>query len=790
MWALLSVRTTVEGTVVGLERPAALLALPVAVAALVLLVRYRASGTASRRSRRLLLAARVVVATLIVVSAAGPFTVVTTETQGDPSVSMLVDRSDSTAVSPAVAEELAEDVEAEGVPVTVSTIGQGTDSRIGDGVAANVRENGSVVVVSDGRVTGGRSLAETAEFARSVNATISAVSAEPTRTERYVTLSGPSKASVGVESQFLVQVSGVQATDPVEVTVSVDGQQVASERIAEGTGSVPVSHTFESTGDHRITAEIDGDDEFEVNDVARKTVRVVDQPRVLYVSRGEYPLREYLGQLYDVETAESVPENLDPYYAVVVQNVAAGDMGNVDELQRFVIDGGGLLMAGGPDSFENGNYANSSVASMLPVTFGESSPGSARIVMLIDVSGSAGDGMRIQKAIALDALSQLDDDNTVGVVGFNQRAYSVADPVQLSEGRGDIEDRIRRLQAGGATNIANGLRGAEEMLGGQRGTVILVSDGGDTASRSAVVANALGRQGIRVIAVGAGRNVNEGVLRRIAEESGGNYFRADETDRLRLLFGGGSRQFEGEGLTVVDSSHFVTSGVTLESNPGRANDVSMRPGANFLVAGPDGTPAAASWRYGLGRVATITTYEEGGGLDGLLRQPDSLLVTKSVNYAIGDPERKATGVTDVADTRVGESTTVVYRGAAPPEGTDLSFGATDEGVYRARTTPDSVGFETAAGATYAANYPAEYAGFGTSTALADAVRATGGKQFDRGDAAEIAEFARQRSTRVRDVRRSWDWALLTAALLLFLTEVIVRRLQVYNGRTRSESGLP
>ena len=791
MWGALAVRTALsDGTVVGLERPLVLVALPVVVGALALLIHYRASGTAATRSRRLLLASRVVVATLIVVAAAGPFTVVTTETQGDPSVSMLVDRSNSTDVSPDVAEDLAADVEEEGVPVTVSTVGQGTNSRIGDGVAANLRENGSVVVVSDGQVTGGQSLTETAEFARSVNATISTVSPEPTRTERYVTLTGPDKASVGVESRFLVRVEGVEAGSPVDVSVSIDGEEVATERLAEGTGAVPVSHTFESTGSHRITAEIDGEDVFAVNDVARKTVRVVDQPRVLYVSRGNYSLGTYLDQLYRVDRAESVPENLDPYYAVVVQNVAADDLGNVDELQRFVIDGGGLLMTGGPNSFENGGYANSSVGSMLPVTFGPSAPGSARIVMLIDVSGSAGSGMRIQKAIALDALSQLDDDNVVGVVGFNYQAYGVSEPAPLSDNRGVVRDRISRLQAGGATNIANGLRGAEEMLGGQRGTVILVSDGGDTESRSAVVANALGRQGIRVITVGAGRNVNEGVLRRIAEESGGNYFRASETERLRLLFGGGSRQFQGEGLTVVDSGHFITSGVTLESSPGSVNDVSMRPGADFLVAGPDGTPAVASWRYGLGRVTTITTYAEGGGLGGLLSRPDSLVVTKSVNYAIGDPERKASGVTDVSDTRVGEPTTVVYRGDDPPSGSDLAFSAVGEGVYRAEETPTEVGYRTAAGATYAANYPAEYAGFGTSSALSDAVEATGGREFSSDQAAEIARFAREQSTRVRDVRRNWDWALLTAALLLFLTEVIVRRLQVYNGRTRTESGLP
>ena len=787
----MAVRTTVaDGTVIGLDRPALLVVLPVVAVLFALLVRYRATGTASKRSRRLLLASRVVVATLVVVAAAGPFSVVTMETQGDPTVSLLVDRSDSTTISPDVAERLSTAIEDQGVPVTTSTIAQGTDSRVGDGIAANLRENGSVVVVSDGQVTGGQSLTETAEFARSLNATISTVRTEPSRTERYVTLAGPSKASAGVESRFLVEVRGVQVDSPTEVTVSVDGEAVTTERLDEGAGRVPVSYTFEGTGSHEITAEIDGSDAYPINDRALKTVRVVEQPRILYVSRGDYALQSYLGQLYDVETASSVPDDLSPYYAVVVQNVAAGDLGNVDELQRFVIDGGGLLMVGGGNSFENGGYANSSIAATLPVTFGESTPGSARIVMLIDVSGSAGSGMRIQKAIALDALSQLDDDNTVGVVGFNYQAYGVVEPAPLSRNRETVADSIRRLQAGGATSIANGLRGAEEMLAGQRGTIILVSDGGDAESPSAVVADTLGRQGVRVVAVGAGRQVNEAVLRRVAEESGGNYFRADETDRLRLLFGGGSRQFQGEGLTVVDSGNFITSGVRLESNPGRVNDVSMRPGANFLVATPDGTPAVASWRYGLGRVATITTYGPDGGLDGLLQQPDSLLVTKSVNYAIGDPERKATGVTDVADTRVGEPTAVIYRGESPPADTDLPFTAVDEGVYRAQVTPTSVGFKSAVGATYAANYPAEYAGFGTSSALSDAVRATGGRQFERGQAAEIAAFARQQATRVRDVRQTWDWAFLLAGLLLFLTEVVVRRLQVYNGRTRSESGLP
>jgi hypothetical protein len=397
--------------------------------------------------------------------------------------------------------------------------------------------------------------------------------------------------------------------------------------------------------------------------------------------------------------------------------------------------------------------------------------------------------MRLQKSIALDALDQLGDENVVGIVAFNFRAYSVAEPQPLAENRGFLEDRIRRLQSGGATTISAGLRGAEEMLAGEQGTVILLSDGQDAVGEAATVANQLGSRGTRVITIGAGRNVDERTLQRIASQSGGTYFRATETDRLRLFFGGASRRFEGEGLTIVDPNTFITAGVTLESSPAAANDVSVRRGAEFLVATNDGTPAVASWRYGLGRVATVTAYGDDGTLDGLLQRPDSLLLTKTVNYAIGDPERKSEGVADVADTRVGESTTVVYRGERRPQADGVQFSQTSPGVYRATLSANRTGFEEVLGASYAVNYPREYDAFGQTGELRSVVQTTGGRQFEPNQAAEIAAFARQESTRVREIEQSWTWLALLLALLAYFAEVVVRRLQVYRGRSRLESGL-
>ncbi|WP_136588959.1 VWA domain-containing protein [Salinigranum halophilum] len=781
---------TLGDAVVGLERPLALVALPVVLAALWWLV-MRGEGTASTRSRRLVFASRVLVAVLLVTAAAGPFTVVTRETTGDPRVTLLADRSESMQVNQNVTERLATNIEEEGVPVTVATIGDGTQSRIGDGVAANLRENGSVVLVSDGQVTDGRSLGSAADLATSLNATVSTVDLDTDEPERYVTVSGPAKAAAGVESTFLVRVDGTElgADGGIsQLTVTADGEEVLSREV-NGSGSVDFSYTFDSVGSHRITANVSGPDTFEQNNVYRKTVRVVQRPKVLYVSRGRYPLQDYLSSLYDVERAQSVPEDLDEYYAVVLQDTRAQDVGNVDTLQRFVIDGNGLVVVGGDNSFENGGYEGSSVASMLPVTFGEASAGSATVVLAIDISGSAESGMRLQKSIALDALDQLGDENTVGIVAFNYQAYSVAEPQSLAENRGFLEDRIRRLESGGATSISSGLRGAEEMLGGEQGTVILLSDGQDSVGEAATVANQLGSRGTRVITVGAGRSIDERTLQRIASQSGGTYFRATETDRLRLFFGGSSRQFEGEGLTIVDPNSFITSGVTLESNPSAANDVAIRRGADFLVATGDGTPAVASWRYGLGRVATVTAYGSDGTLDGLLQQPDSLLVTKTVNYAIGDPERKTEGVADVTDTRVGESTTVTFRGTTRPESDAVEFRQTSTGVYQATLTPTEAGYGDVLDATYAVNYPREYGAFGQAAELRSVVQTTGGRQFEPNEAAAIVEFARQESTRVRELEQSWTWLAILLALVLYFSEVVLRRLQVYRGRSRSESGL-
>jgi hypothetical protein len=758
------------------ESPLFLLLIPIAAAALYYVL--IADGTGSERRRYALLASRVVVVSLLIMAFAQPYVVQTTTVEGEERVHVLIDGSESMQVFEDVGEEIASEVESEGVNVETTRIAQGNSSPIGDAVMSNIERDGSVLLVSDGQVTDGRSLVSAAEAARAVNAQVNAVNLSATETEKNVWVEGPSKASQGVEETFSVCVGGVNLDQTGgTATVEVDGQQVAQKDSTAGCEEF--THSFDSTGSYEMTATVDaaGQDTYTNNNEFYKTVRVVERPRILYVSQNRYPLLELLDQLYDVETAETVPSDLSGYYAVVTQNLPANNAGDLESLQEFVIDGNGLLVAGGPNAYDTGGYEESILGDIVPVKSGETSR-TSDLVLLIDVSGSTQEGIDVEKGLALDALEQMGDGNRVGVVAFNHNAYSVQEMRELSTARGEIERSIQRLQSGGSTDISIGLQGAEDMLGGS-GNIILISDGiVDEQRRGTAIdtARRLGAQDINVVSVGVGElSTNEDVMRSIADASGGSYFRATDTERLRILFGGQDRQPEGSGLTIVDSSHFITDGVETSAELPSAHEVSVKATGRFLVSTGSGDVALASGRYGLGRVVSVTAHTGNGVLGGLLSEPDSALVSRSVNWAIGDPERLTTDVYDVEDTNVGQTTEISYRGGTRPSG-GLDFSQTSENMYVATVTPTERGFKTAGNAKYAVNYAPEYAGFGMSSSVYRATESTGGGVYEPSETGAIAQEVRSHASEPRETQRDLSWIALLVALLVYLVEVSLRRI--------------
>ena len=767
---------------VGFERPLFFAALPVVLAAVAVLFYWNVGpGAPTGRTRALMIAARVLVAVLLVTAAAGPYVVDVSRSVGEPEVQLLVDDSASMDVYDADAESIAGSIEAEGVPVRRTTIASGESSAIGDEVLRSIEAGSHVVLLSDGRVTEGRSLGSAVDVAAERNATISALRLDPARPERLVRVEAPETTTAGAEESILVTVGGVGETDAT-VTVTIDGEQVREETVGEPT-SIELEHAFEEPGDHRIEAAIDagGEGGFERNTVFRRVVRVVEPPEVLYVSRVDYPLETYLGGLYDVTRAESVPdrEALDRYHAVVIQDLAAGDLGNVGALQSYAADGNGVVVAGGDNAYGRGGYASSSIATLLPVRFDEA-VGGDDVVLVVDVSGSAEETMPRIRGLSLDILEQIGDESRLGVVAFDSNAQVVSELRPLESERSELQETIRRLQAGGGTDIGAGLRAAGGMLEGG-GEVILITDGVDDSEQALVAAEELAAENVRVTGVGFGYWSDDDRLAEIAGATGGTYIQPDETERLRLFFDSGAAPPEADSLVVADRTHFITDGVETESDPSSANDVEVRDGARLLVTTSEGDPAVTSWRFGLGRVVSLTAYDADGSLGGLLSPPDAELTTRSVNWAIGDPRRKRTDVTSVDDASRGAETRAVYRGPARPTGTELDFVRTDTERFEATFTPEAVGYDSVLDAEYAVNYAAEYGAVGQASAVEAAIDRTGGRAFEPSETAAIAEFTRSKTTRERAIQRPFGWVLLALALLVYLGEVAARRLgEIYS----------
>jgi hypothetical protein len=771
---------------VWFETPLALGAIPVAAAVLYYVT--VASGAGSKRRRYAIFLSRFAVVGLLVVAFAQPFVVETTTVQGEQRVQILIDDSDSTEVFEDVGEEIAAGVEQQGINVRTTRIGKGDSSPVGDALVSNIESDGNVLLITDGHTTSGRSLGGAAASANSLNAQVSAVKLEPTEAETYVSLKGPGKVSQGVEETFEVCLGGASPGNvQSSVTVDIGGETAFQESVSAGCEEF--KHTFENTGEYRMTATSGADDTYDRNDVFRRTVRVVEKPKVLYVSPNQYPLLDLLDQLYDVETRSKVPSDLSGYQAVVTQNLPANSAGDLSALQEFVIDGNGLLVAGGPNAYGNGGYDESILGDMVPVRSG-SPDRTGDVVLLLDVSGSAdGDLSRI-RGLGLDAIESMGDGNRAGLAFFDHRPHPNIVPLgDLSSNRAEMRQKIRTLnpQSLGkfrGSDISAGLRAAEKTLNGA-GDVVVVSDGllyDDPPERGildpAGVAEAkrLNRKGINIYTVGVGeQQTDHRVMRSLAELGGGTYIRGTRTERLKLFFGGSDKSPEGSGLSIINGNHFITQGVETPTDLPTANDVKTKPTGKFLVSTGKGETAMASGRYGLGRVVSVTAHTGDGVLGGLLQQPDSTLVSRAVNWVIGDPQRGATDVFSVEDTRVGEATEVSYTGSSAPS-TEIDFSKRGSNEYVAAVTPSETGFESVGDTEYAVNYAREYGGFGMSNSVLRAVDNTGGSVYEPGQTEAIAEEVRAHQTQQREAKQGLDWIPLALALLLYLTEVSLRRL--------------
>ncbi|HDN66008.1 MAG TPA: VWA domain-containing protein, partial [Methanosarcinales archaeon] len=630
-----------------------LLAIPVLVAAAYLIRKGHKKG---------IIIARTVVFLLLIVALASPYDLVSrTVFDETPSVIIIDDHTASMSLFDNDTGARVYDRLQSRTPTSTHQI-TGVRSAIGDAITEFAQGNDNVLLVTDGNNNYGFDLADTIAFATTINTTVCAIKREPEQNDLSVEIIGSKDVIAGSEQSFtvIVRQAGDEARYALSVTVDdvrvVDKQVTQTDR--EETVSIP--HTFQSTGSHTIKAEImtESEDTRQDNNVFYKSVYVVPKPKILLSTVRNSPLSQTLSELYDTTTVSSVasadPEN---YLAVVLDNAHVNDLSKdeLGKLRMYLQNGGGLVVAGGDRAYDLGGYYNSQFETLLPVRSKESEGEGENVgvVIIIDISGSVGTeygadtALSMEKALAVNILRGISINDHIGVIAFNNYAYTVS-PLTRGLYKSTIEDKITRLQHGGQTYMDTAQSAASTMLDGYVGakSVIIISDGELTGGVDASLnlAKAMADSGITTYAVGVGDTTNEDFMKSLASAGRGIYYNPAESERLNIIFGEKPEEPEDTtkgdfSISVLNPNHFITENLALSGSITGYNKVTPKTGAQTLVTTGAGKPVATAWRLGMGHVVSLST-DDGAGWSGTLYSGDNAeLISRMVNWAVGDPRR-------------------------------------------------------------------------------------------------------------------------------------------------------
>jgi len=504
-----------------------------------------------------------------------------------------------------------------------------------------------LVVLWDGNQAVGGALAEASRLAADgVQLAVVGLDVGPIVDARIERVRAPQRVRIGQTAQIEVLAAATVATS-AKVQLTCNGQPCGPPQAVRIDPHLPGRVLFTTDlneGWCEVEARIiEPEDAFPQNDSASAFIRVGSRSSVALASSALDPwLGRLLGPNTNLDVSILGPSHLpglttglDRVDCVVLDNLPDQQLGSTFSagLAGYVRNGGGLVVVGGRQAFGPGGYAGSQIEKLLPV---RCDPRRERgkpvaVAVVLDKSGSMNDTVAGRAKIdyarlgVLRVVDELKTDDAMALIAFDSAAQTLIPlgPVVDSDA---VKGVVSRIFAKGQTNLNPALDTAYTTLKDRPpGTshILLLSDGLSAEPVDAAgQIERLNRAGITLSAVATGADADRATLSRLAGETGGRFYSAEDIRRLPEILSSDIRLHtqdlvvEGDfRADIVRPTGPLTGIEQLPELTGYVLTAARDEATVHCIVGQERDALLASWNVGLGRVVAFTSTA-GGPWDG------------------------------------------------------------------------------------------------------------------------------------------------------------------------------
>ena len=305
---------------------------------------------------------------------------------------------------------------------------------------------------------------------------------------RLESVSLPTLAFTGEQFPVDLNVSSPEAVSGT-VEISAEGKLLGSNRVAleQGSNQIRVHASLTAAGALNLSGLIRAGNFGDIRFDRAVTLR---RPKVLFISQDPEGTESHLIQTltaaqFDVDrTNDPLHGTLNDYQLVVFNNQDLESLAaqRKDEVEKFVKQGGGLLViAGERNIYNDTKKPEDALDRTLPAKLAPPrSPEGTSVVLIIDKSSSM-EGKKIELA-RLAAIGVVDNLRTIDLVGvlIFDNSFQWAVPIRRAEDKSLIKRLISGIVPDGGTQIAPALAEAYRKVLPSRATfkhIVLLTDG-------------------------------------------------------------------------------------------------------------------------------------------------------------------------------------------------------------------------------------------------------------------------------------------------------------------------